>query len=166
MFDKPKTSLSKDQIRFVIEIMLASAMDSIADALEERVNDDQLIAAWRSNIDILNDEEAAMVRNITWNLSILYAQIVDDGLGNGDVLYILSKWGVDIEEIILKWGKDVMENVQAYRRLDKSIWHNKGVNKIYNVVPKRFAEFIHKERTRENRRLAKRLGLKDLVTSN
>jgi len=74
-YPKDEQRFSKEQLRFVVEVMITSAIEVI----------DHVISTDPDIEDLISSRES-VAETLGFNLSILYAQITGDGMGCSDVL--------------------------------------------------------------------------------
>ena len=68
---------TREQLEFIVEVMLTSAVDQVscvADPCSKCPN------------DYIETCIAVVSEKVGWDLSILYAQLTDDGMGTGDAM--------------------------------------------------------------------------------
>lgn len=87
---------TREQLVFVADVMLSSAIDVVTSHLPGRYIEgppgpewDQEVNSYGGAESIFDTFEQALV-SLGWNLSILYAQLTGDGIGTSDVLEIAN----------------------------------------------------------------------------
>ena len=72
---------TRDQLIFIADVMIAAAVDAIDVAHPKNSGAPQ---------NDFNQHVGGIINKISWDLSILYAQITDDGIGCSDVTAMLK----------------------------------------------------------------------------
>lgn len=87
--NKPKRRFTKEQLMFAAELIVSAAIDRIDSALpnltENGINKDDL-ADWKKNKNSRLCYIDGAMQTAGMGLAVLYAQLMDDGLGVGDAI--------------------------------------------------------------------------------
>jgi hypothetical protein len=79
----------KAQLEFIVEVMITSCIDTVESWLPMSPAEVKDFQFTTQRIDF-NQHVATAMEQLGWNLSILYAQVSDDGMGVGDSLEIVK----------------------------------------------------------------------------
>lgn len=77
---KGSRKFSREQLVFMVEVIMASAFDNVESVLPPNVTPEE----YERNEGNISTWVNSAVDSAGWNLSILYAQLTGDGMGVGD----------------------------------------------------------------------------------
>ena len=112
MFVKPAREFDRDQLQFVTECVLAGALDMVVEGLPPGMSWEQrvLVVAQPHR---LSWYESGCLDTAGMALSILFAQLCDDGMGAGDALLLAGDFRGAVEDLFRGAWVDEGEAVLA-----------------------------------------------------
>ena len=133
---KGRRKFTRDQLLFIVEVMISSAVDTFEGQLRQHSTDKKTkVVPW--------------LQELGWNLSILYAQLNDDGMGTGDATDILSYKGFSLEDYLLALQKH--RNRNDWNHLDDNRIHDIPIEELTKVfVDVAFGEYLGKKYDNQN----------------
>lgn len=142
-----KVRMDRDQVVFAAECILCGALDLIAEGLPTGMKwAEREEVAVRGIPGRLSWYELGSVESAGMALSILFAQLCDDGMGAGDALMVAGDFRKAVEELFLVAWADQGEAVRArVRERAGSAYLFAGVFENYPDVHAhavKFADFV------------------------
>jgi len=102
-----KVRMDRDQVAFVAECVLAGALDMVDGGLPTGVSWDQrVVGAVGAKAGRLSWYESGCLDTAGMGLSILFAQLCDDGMGAGDALMVAGDFRKAVKELFLVAWED------------------------------------------------------------
>ena len=129
---KGKTRFNREQLLFIADVMITSCVDTVESALPQSPGDQKDYKQQDAN-----EIASTAIQSLGWNLSILYAQLTDDGIS-----------GPDVTDAIL--NIDQLLDMLVAERFDPT-WEGLKVGvKVHDIDTRRLAE-IYVERMFEDK---------------
>jgi hypothetical protein len=130
------TKFTKKQLNLVVEVMILAFIDTIQEKIDG-IKDDafhykrSISLEQRSWVISCKDEA---LEYLGWNLSILYAQITDDGMGTYDAVSVIG-----LEDTLDNWFQTTLNKPRLnageigniYRDIDVKEISKKWVNEVF-----------------------------------
>jgi hypothetical protein len=111
-----KVRMDRDQVAYVAECVLTGALNMVDGGLPTGISWDQRVVRVGLNAGRLSWYELGCLDTAGMGLSILFAQLCDDGMGAGDALMVAGDFQKAVEELFLvAWadmGVGVLDRVR------------------------------------------------------
>ena len=145
----PREPFTRNQLVFMVEVMVEATINMITTMIPGRWIEAQTIEEWKEDNDLPSFEEIKQVCDnaiwqFGWNLSILYAQLNDDEIGESAALIYFDK-DSKFSDWSHKWAAGEIGIVasNSIASLDTGVIQEPKID-VANGVNKLFALYLKK----------------------